>query len=311
MRADLIKKTKNYLTAVAPAGRLPVMSALLPQKLCRPALLAAAAVILSLPAARGTTLSQEDINFGDSQATPLNNHKFAVFTFEVSIGDNDLMSGGAQVMGDMGIAGLGSLTSSGAAKNIGDLYYHTGGSAKLSGGATLSGAKHSDSGTDAYLSTGVSQAQTASSHASALSVAPASAVTLSGQSQTFTADPQAGDRFVMNISNFSLSASSILTLSGDANSSFVLNISGAFSVSNSQIVLAGGVNAANVLFNYTGTSGVVLSGGQVTGIILAASASNYKTSNVQLTGGAHLYGEIIADKVSLSGAAVVQGIVSP
>jgi len=120
--------------------------------------------------------------------------------------------------------------------------------------------------------------------------------------------------YVFKLTNFSLSGASTLTLDGGSSSSFVFDISGTFALSGaSKVVLEGGLTASNVLFNFTGGNPISISGGSsLNGIILAASASNYTNSNVQLSGGSSVTGEVIASEVSISGGSkITQAIVSP
>jgi choice-of-anchor A domain-containing protein len=81
------------------------------------------------------------------------------------------------------------------------------------------------------------------------------------------------DAGVYNLTNLQLKRST-LTLSGSG--TFIFNISSAFALNSARVLLAGGATEANVLFNYTGTSAITLSGrrgGSVLhGIILALNA---------------------------------------
>jgi choice-of-anchor A domain-containing protein len=109
------------------------------------------------------------------------------------------------------------------------------------------------------------------------------------------------DAGVYNLTNLRLNRST-LTLSGSG--TFVFNISSAFALKSSRVLLAGGATEANVLFNYTGTSDVTLSGrrrGSVLhGIILALNAK------VNLAPGL-VVGEIISGSdMSLSSGTIIQ-----
>jgi choice-of-anchor A domain-containing protein len=109
------------------------------------------------------------------------------------------------------------------------------------------------------------------------------------------------DAGVYNLTNLRLNRST-LTLSGSG--TFVFNISSAFALNSARVLLAGGATEANVLFNYTGTSDVTLSGrrrGSVLhGIILALNAK------VNLAPGL-VVGEIISGSdMSLSSGTIIQ-----
>jgi hypothetical protein len=111
------------------------------------------------------------------------------------------------------------------------------------------------------------------------------------------------DAGVYNLTNLQLNRAT-LTLSGSG--SFVFNISSVFALKSAQVLLAGGATEANVLFNYTGTRDVALSGrgnGSVLhGIILALNA------RVNLAAGL-VVGEIISGKdISLSSNAMIQNL---
>jgi choice-of-anchor A domain-containing protein len=114
------------------------------------------------------------------------------------------------------------------------------------------------------------------------------------------------DAGVYNLTNLRLNRST-LTLSGSG--TFVFNISSAFALKSSRVLLAGGATEANVLFNYTGTSDITLSGrgrrrGSVLhGIILALNAK------VNLAPGL-VVGEIInGSDISLSSGTIIQSLV--
>ena len=111
------------------------------------------------------------------------------------------------------------------------------------------------------------------------------------------------DAGVYNLTNLRLNRST-LTLSGSG--TFVFNISSAFALKSSRVLLAGGATEANVLFNYTGTSDITLSGrrrGSVLhGIILALNA------RVNLAPGL-VVGEIInSGDMSLGSGTIIQSL---
>jgi choice-of-anchor A domain-containing protein len=111
------------------------------------------------------------------------------------------------------------------------------------------------------------------------------------------------DAGVYNLTSLRLNRST-LTLSGSG--TFVFNISSAFALKSSRVLLSGGATEANVLFNYTGTSDITLSGrrrGSVLhGIILALNAK------VNLAPGL-VVGEIInGSDMSLSSGTIIQSL---
>jgi len=124
----------------------------------------------------------------------------------------------------------------------------------------------------------------------ASSLRPTSRLTQINLSQT-SMSLRAG---VYNLTNFQLDHST-LTLTGPGY--FIFNITSAFTLNAAQILLAGGATEANILFNYKGTSDIVLSGATqgspnesvLHGILLALN------TNVTLAPGLFV-GEIIGGK---------------
>lgn len=106
---------------------------------------------------------------------------------------------------------------------------------------------------------------------------------------TFTA---VGSQTVIDIDNVN---NAVLTFSGTSSQIFVVNISGKMSeTGGTDIILTGGVTAAQILFNFTGTSGTVLqtSGGGncggkacLIGTYLATFGGGYQFSNLNVTAG--------------------------
>jgi choice-of-anchor A domain-containing protein len=140
----------------------------------------------------------------------------------------------------------------------------------------------------------------ASSAASALSpTSTLSQISLKGKKHALTLTPG-----VYNLTNFQLTHTS-LTLSGSG--SFVFNISSSFALKFGQVLLTGGATESDVLFNYTGTSDISLSGGKKSGsvlhgIILALNA------NVNLTQGL-VVGEIISGhNITIGSGSAIQGL---
>jgi len=272
------------------------------------ALVTTAAISLSAPVVRAETLHADGVYFGASGGNN-DGHPWALFTFEQTLGDSDIIAGDSFILGDIGAAGNGRINISGGSTIHGNAYYHTGGSYISSGGASITGSKISNGSTDSFLGQGVTDAMTAAAHAKGLELAP-DAQTPSAGLPSMDLVAGTNDRYILTLSNFTLTNQNLI-LEGDASSSFVFNITSSFQVSHSTIFLTGGLTANNVIFNYSGTAPVVLNSANMSGIILAADPLNYQTSSVQVTAGNLPAAEIIADKVTLTGGATIQGIVSP
>ena len=277
-------------------------------KFGKPAIISGVALLASLPAVHAGTMNNV-VKLGAAASN--SNQKWAIFTLGTGSTDSDSISGGVTINGDIGVAGSGQITINGNAHDTGTTYLTTKGAAIGTG----FNAKMSGSSTDSLLSQGVSDAEAASVRASGLTLTSGPTTIQqsgSGQNSSLNASTQPGDHFVLTLSNFTLT-NSTLTLNGDANSYFVFNIAGTFALNNGQIVLGSGVSAANVLFNYTGTSDVTITtSSHLNGVILAAAPANEGSSNIKVSGASVITGEIIADKVTLSGASTVtEVIVSP
>jgi hypothetical protein len=88
---------------------------------------------------------------------------------------------------------------------------------------------------------------------------------------------------VINVANIN---NAPLTLNGPANATFVFNVSGTMQ-ENQAMTLLGGVTASDILFNFLGTSGNVLStsgGDRLFGTFLATNGGGFQFSNLNLTG---------------------------
>ena len=128
--------------------------------------------------------------------------------------------------------------------------------------------------TSAVLST----AQTVSNYAASLAATQTITGTLSAAT-TFNGNGGLNVIDIQNIQN------APLTISGTASDTFVFNISGCLNT-NVKMTL-NGVTAAQILFNFTGTSGNVFStsGGDLSyGTYLATDGGNFQFSNLALTG---------------------------
>jgi len=216
----------------------------------------------------------------------------------------DQFVGTTDVYGDVGVAGDGNITLSGSATIHGDLYYETVGTLTMNGNAKITGVRHHDAGSDAQLDNGVIEAMNTSDAAFALPVtltyATLTDVNLSGhQNITLTGAP--GQTVVVKLQNFIIS-SGTFTLQGSSTTNFVINVSKQFSLTDhAEIILSGGVTWDNVLFNVRGTGTNVTLDGQSTlrGVLMA---NNRTVANA---GGSLVYGEVVANKIKLSGSAQI------
>lgn len=230
--------------------------------------------------------------------------RWAVFSLGGNVIEGDTGTGTTDVFGDVGVAGNGNITLTGNATIHGDLYYETQGKLTLSGKPKITGTIHHNASSDTQLNNGVTEATNTSNSAFALPVTPTYAsltnVQLTGK-QNLTISGAPGQTVVLKLQNFSIS-SGTFTLSGSATTNFVINVSKQFSLTNhAQIILTGGVAWDDVLFNIRGSgTNVTMDGGSVLNGILMA---NNRT--VALSGQATVRGEVVGDKVSLTGGAQV------
>lgn len=230
--------------------------------------------------------------------------QWAIFSLGAGVTDSDDLSGNDDITGDVGVAGSGDISLSGNVIIRGDLYYKTSGTLKMTGNSKITGVKHHDAPSDALLNQGVIDATNASTaafnHAISPQYASRTSINLnSNQSLTLTGAPN--ECVVLKLTDFVLTGGT-LTLSGSANTAFIINVTNQFSLtSGAKIVLSGGVTWDSVLFNVRGSGSDVKLDGQSTlnGILMA----NNRT--VQMAGGSKVIGEIIANKVKLSGGSSV------
>jgi choice-of-anchor A domain-containing protein len=248
----------------------------------------------------GTVLNQSDSSGGSSGGKKHKNQPAASTSQggvvgNIGIGQNGhFADSGPQLRGDLYLGNNASAQFNGTYTNNRPV----GGMVHLGEGATVPSSYSFSSVSDrpqGLLDRARLDARNASAAASAL--APTSSLDqISLKKKTLSLD--AG---VYNLTKFQLKRST-LTLSGAG--SFVFNISSTFALKSAQVLLAGGATEANVLFNYTGTNDVTLSGrrgGSVLhGIILALNAK------VNLSPGL-VVGEIISgNDISLASGATVQ-----
>ena len=213
----------------------------------------------------------------------------------------DAFSGTTDIFGDVGIAGDGDLTLSGGATIHGNLYYKTGGTLKKNGNAMVTGTTFHDGASDTQLNNGVNEAIATANHAFGLFATRPQMSIILGDHQNLTLTGAPGETVVLQLSNFSLSASATLTLQGSANTNFVINVSNQFSLTGGSKIVLDGVSWDDVLFNVVNTGSDVKVSGQSTlnGVLMA----NKRT--VELSGGSLVNGEVIADRIKMSGSSEI------
>jgi Ice-binding-like len=210
-------------------------------------------------------------------------------------------SGGTYVKGNVGVWGPGNISLSGNAILDGDLYYRTTGTLKLSGGAKITGMRHHDAGGDTILQNSSNEAYMESNQLwaqPAQNPSPQYNFTTINTSQNMTITGTG--HVVLKLTDFVLTGNATLTLQGTATTTFVFNITNQFSLTSlARIVLSGGLTAANVVYNVrnTGSDATVSGSARLQGILLA----NYR--NVALSGSSITTGEVIGNKVTISGNA--------
>ena len=239
----------------------------------------------------------------------------------------------SNVIGNIGIAQSGTLTTSNAFLSSASTVYLRTGAVPSNTGSTIVNPILQGPAYDAILGNPVSGAVLAANNAATAASSMSTQTTglsLSGPfptpplltndsfvdtgsivfgSTSGTINGAPGGTYVLNLTNLVLSAST-LTLTGDASTNYVINVSRFMSLSSgSKIQLSGGLQPQNVLFNLRNSASfdVTLSGAStVDGIILAANR------NVKLTGASVVTGEVIARGVSLSGnSRVINPVCSP
>jgi hypothetical protein len=209
------------------------------------------------------------------------------------------------VMGNVGVAPTGSISTTGNAFISGTLFLNTGGTWSASG-TSGAGSFSQSMSTDAQLNQAVQDALNASSQAGALaSTQPGITSIALGANGSQTINGTGQD--VLNLTSFSLGNNAVLTLNAPAGYSFILNVSGNFTLQG-QVVLTGGILPSDVLYNVTGAgAAIAFSGGgnqaQLNGILLSPFR------NIQLAPGL-VTGEIIGggEILSLTGGGDAVGV---
>jgi hypothetical protein len=226
---------------------------------------------------------------------------WAAFTLGDMI-DKDDMSGSSMINGDVGVGGNGNLNMSGSATIFGDVWQHTGGTYTTYSPGAIHGSRFQDAAHDSVLNQGAIDALNADTQAWNLPVSPAYAGLTNiqtGSNYTLTATD---DCTVLKLQNFKISGGATFTLSGTATQHFIINVSNTFSLTGgAKIVLSGGVTFDNVLFNVhsSGADVSISSSSTFNGILLAAQRK------VALSGSEVANGEIIANKLTLSGSSKI------
>ena len=174
----------------------------------------------------------------------------------------------------------------------GNVYYT--GTFKENSHSSITGTAFHDASTLTALQQAASDANAASQSAFSLTATAGYASNISIKSDlTLTGT----GNVVLSLKNFVIQKNATLTLSGDANTTFVINVTRQFLLKNGHIVLAGGLTTSNVLFNLgskvAGAS--ILVGSTLDGILLAPK------TQVNITGGSQVKGQVIAKKVVLTG----------
>jgi cytoskeletal protein CcmA (bactofilin family) len=234
--------------------------------------------------------------------------RWSVFSLGSTI-KPDQFSNNSFIQGDVGAAGFGNVSLSDHARIEGNVYYQRIGTLKMDTGASMGGTEIAVQ--DSLLDDDIADAIAASNQAAALTrtfFAPSDIVL--NRSRNFTVTGAPGADVVLNLGSFVLGGNSTFSLQGTATTTFIINVSKQFALSgNAAIVLSGGVQWDNVLFNVTGRgSNVSLSrNSSLTGILMATGRT------VQLSGQASVAGEVIADRVVVTGSGTITHppIVSP
>jgi hypothetical protein len=262
--------------------------------------------LMPLFAAASLFLAAADIRADITAAVPGfgDLRRWAAFSLGGGITETDVIdqfTGTTDIYGDVGVAGDGNISLSGSATIHGDLYWRTPGTLKLSGNAQITGTKHNNGASDLILDNGVSEANLASTQAASFtsSFAYAGLTNITSSMTLYAQHDRPGNSTVLNLNSIVLGNSATLTLVGTAVDNFILNVSTQFSLTaQSKIVLSGGLTWGDVLFNIKGTGTDVTIDGQSTlnGILMA----NRRT--VSLSGGSLVAGEVIANKIKLSGS---------
>src|SRR3954447_6591556 len=226
--------------------------------------------------------------------------EWAVFSLGGGVTDTDV-TGTADIYGDVGVAGNGDINLTGNGVIHGDLYYHTPGTLKKKGASTITGSTYNGATYDTLLNQGVTDANNASDQAYAFAPTQPS-ITKIDNTMTISGS----GRVVLKISDFSLNGKDILTLQGTSpNTVFIINVSNHFDMNDQSKIVLSGLMPSDVLFNVrnaTNTTGPDLhiqKQASFQGILLATKRT------VQIKDAAIARGEIIANRIDISGTAQI------
>ena len=267
----------------------------------RNALLLALVLVASQFSTHASLLSSGVIlGYADQTLT----EQWAVFTLGSGASDVNVMSSGATIWGDTAFAGSGKSNLSGYGSIRGDVVSNSSGSMLKSSTFGITGSTLNNQ--DADLAQGVADAHSASNAAYGMTASAGYPTTIN-QNTSLSLSGAANQTVVLQLTDFVLSGTAALTLQGTATTTYIINVTNKFSLSGTSLVqLTGGLTSDNVLFNVRGTGDATMSSGAVlNGIVLATDRT------MKMSGSATVYGEVIANKVSLAGVSTVRRPISP
>jgi hypothetical protein len=218
----------------------------------------------------------------------------------------------AAIQGNVGVAQKGKFM--GSPLIHGDMYLGNNSSTTVSGTGTVSGMVHLAKGATApstsFTTMNDSQAQSRLNQARSDAIAASSTAHSLASTSSLTSLNLANTSMTLTSGVYGLSSLNLdhttLTLSGSGY--FVFNITSSFTLNSAKVLLANGASESNILFNYTGTTPLTVSGGAngsadqsvLHGILLALNAK------VNLSPGL-VVGEIISGQnISLGAGSSVQ-----
>ena len=268
----------------------------------RTALLAALAMVVSQFSTQASLLSSGVVLGASDQ---VGGSRWAVFTLNTGVNDVNTLSSGANIWGDVAFAGSGKSNLSGTGSIRGAAVSQSSGSMVKSSTFGITGGTFNNR--DAHLSQGASDAIAASNFAAGLSASGGGYPTTINQNTSLSLSGAANQTVVLQLSDFVLSGTAALTLQGTATTTYIINVTNKFSLSGSSIVqLSGGLTADNVLFNVRNSGDATMSSSAVVnGIVLATGRT------MKMSGSATVYGQVIANKVAMSGVSTVRRPISP